>query len=134
MNKSISTHRTLTLVFALTGAFMASNMAVAQEVNEEVIVRAPIERAEVKSSVGSVVKTETIELNRYVSFADLDLNNPADVAVLDARIAATAKESCQKLSDMFPLDRSDPSELNRCAKKAIASAGKRKEKAIFSAH
>ena len=134
MNKSTSTHRTLTLALALTGVFIASDVAFAQEPNEEVVVRAPIERAKVKSSVGSLVKTETIELNRHVSFADLDLKNPADVTVLDTRIADTAKESCQKLSDMFPLDRSDHSEMNRCVKKAIAGTVKNKERAIFAAH
>jgi UrcA family protein len=134
MNLSISTHRKLTLALALTGVFVASDVALAQKPNEEVIVRAPIERAEVRSSAGSIVRTETIELNRYVSFADLYLSNPTDAALLDKRIAATAKESCRKLSDMFPLDRSDPSEFKRCVKKAIARAGKHKQKAILAGH
>jgi len=133
MNTITSTHRTLSLALAFTGVFLVTNMAVAQPVTEEVIVRAPIERVKVKSVPGSGTKVEIIELNRYVSFDDLDLSRHADVITLDARIAAVAKESCQNLSDMFPLDRSDPLELNRCVKKAIASAGERREILIAAA-
>jgi len=134
MKNITATHRTLSLALALTGVFIVTNLAVAQNTTEEVIVRAPIERVNVKSVPGSVAKVEIIELNRYVSFADLDLSKPADVAMLDTRIAAVANESCQKLSDMFPLDRSDPNEMNRCVKKAIASAGNRKDRVIAAAH
>ena len=130
MNNTGSIHRTLSLALAFTGGFIVSNIAVAQDITEEIIVRAPMERTEVRGSVGSLVKTEIIELNRYVSFTDLDLTKPADVAELDSRIADIAKDSCQKLSDMFPLDRSERAEMNLCVRKAIASATKRKENAI----
>ena len=134
MKNTIPTHRTLSLALAVTGCFIGANMAVAQDVVEEIVVRAPIERIEVKRSVGSSSRTEIIELNRYISIADLDLTKHSDVNELDARIEAIAKESCQKLSDMFPLHRSDPAELNSCKKKAIASAKKQKEAAIAAAH
>ena len=134
MNKSISIYRTLSLALAFTVALIASNLAVAQQDTEEVIVRAPIERVKDTRTVGSVATTEIIELNRYVSYSDLDLTKVADVATLDERITATAKESCKKLSNMFPLDRSDPAEMGRCVKKAVSGAGTRKAKAIAAAH
>jgi len=134
MNNSISLHRTLSLALAFAGVFIASNLAVAQVTTEEIVVRAPIERSVVKSSPGSVAKSEIIELNRYVSITDLDLTNVEDLAELDTRIVAVAKESCQNLSDMFPLERSDPLEMNRCVKKAVSGAEKRKQRAIAAGH
>jgi UrcA family protein len=133
MNKSISIYRTLSLALAFTVVLIASNLAVAQQDVEEVIVSAPIERVKDTHTIGSIATTEVIELNRYVSYSDLDLTKVADVATLDERIAGTAKESCQALSDMFPLDRSDPAEMGRCVKKAVSGTKKRKNKAIAAA-
>jgi UrcA family protein len=134
MNNTGSIHRTLSLALAFTGGLIASNIAVAQNSTEEVIIRAPLERTEVTSSPGSIVKTEIVELSRYVRFSDLDLTRPEDVAELDSRIEDIAEDSCQKLSDMFPLDRSNRAEMNRCVRKAIASATERKEYAIAVGH
>ena len=122
----------ISLVLAFAGLFVAADLAVAQQVTEEIIVRAPIERAEARIPIGSSVNTKTIELNRYVSIADLDLTSNEDVEKFDARISAIAKESCEKLSEMFPLDRSDLTEVNRCMEKAIANANKQKEKLIIA--
>ena len=126
-------HRTIPLVLAFTGFFIAADLAVAQDVTEEIIVRSPVERTEARIPIGSSVTTQTIELNRHVNFVDLDLTKYEDVKELDTRIIAIAKESCEKLSEMFPLDRSDLTEINSCMKKAIASASKQKERAIASA-
>ena len=133
MKYIIPKYRTISVVLAFTGFFIAADLVVAQDVTEEIIVRSPIERNAERIPIGSSVTTETIELNRYVSFADLDLAKYEDVEKLDTRINAIAKESCQKLSEMFPLDRSDLTEINRCMKKAIASANRQKEMAIASA-
>jgi len=134
MKKLIPAHRTIPLAIAVTGCLIGANLAIAQEVTEEIIVRAPIERTQVKTVNGSFAKTEIIELNRFVNISDLDLTKHADVIELDGRIEAMAKESCQKLSDMFPLDRSEPAEMGRCKKHAIASAEKQKKQAIAAAH
>ena len=123
-------HLTISLVLAFTGFFIAADLAVAQQLTEEIVVRAPIERSEARIPIGSSVNTQTVNLNRYVSFADLDLTDNADVNKLETRIDAIAKESCKELSDMFPLDRSDMMEMSRCLKNAIASANEQKEMAI----
>ena len=118
---------TMSLAFALAGFFVTANLAIAQQLTEEIVVLAPIERPDIK---GPGAKTELIEINRVVSFADLDLRNKEDVAILDTRIANVAAESCQKLSDMFPLNRSNPAERVRCTNIAIAGANKQIELAI----
>jgi len=134
MKNTIPTHRTMSLALAVTGLFFAANLTADQQVTEEIIVRAPFERIEIKSASGSSLNSEIVELQRHVSIADLDLSKYADVNELDSRISAVAKESCQKLSDMFPLDRSDPAEMLRCTKSAIASADDQKEMVIAAAN
>lgn len=98
-------------------------MAVANEEIEKIIIRAPYERVEIKRSTPSQprLKTETMELMRFVDIDDLDLTKNADLTELNSRIESIAEESCQKLSDMFPLNPSDLTELHSCKRKAIAS-------------
>jgi UrcA family protein len=134
MNRTLSSYRTLSLSLALTGLFIATGPAAAQNTTEEVIVRAPIERNESGNQYPSQVKTVIIELNRVVSVSDLDLSNPADAKEFSMRINAIAKDSCQKLSNMFPLDHSDLMEIDLCIKKAVASANKQKQAAITVGH
>lgn len=130
MKNTIPTRLTTSLIIAVSGLFLAADLAVAQEFTEEVVVRTKIDRSGTKSSLGAGATTEIIELNRYVSFADLDLGKKADVDKLDARIEAIAKESCQKLSEMFPLNRSDMMEIDLCVKRAVTSVNKPKEIAL----
>jgi UrcA family protein len=127
MKSNIPTRLTTSLIIAVSGLFLAADLAVAQEFTEEVVVRTKIDRTGIKSSFGAGATTEIIELNRYVSFADLDLGKKEDADKLDARVEAIAKESCQKLSDMFPLNRSDIMEVDLCVKRAITGANKHKE-------
>jgi UrcA family protein len=133
MKNTRPTRLTLSLLIASTGLLVIASQAVAQEVTEEILVQTPIERTELESSAGTNGTTQLIELNRYVSFADLNLANPTDVDMLDSRIKAIAKDSCQKLSDMFPLERSDMSTMNLCVKRAVASAKKQRQSAIEAA-
>jgi UrcA family protein len=120
----------ISLVLAFAGLFVAADLAVAQQVTEEIVVRSPIERTQARIPIGSSVNTQTVELNQYVSFDDLDLTKNEDIEKLDTRISEIAKESCEKLSEMFPLDRSDLTAVNRCMKKAISYANEQKEKFI----
>ena len=128
------------LAFATTGFVTNSGLAVAAEVTnivEEIVVRAPtkVERHEFRGiSSSSMSRVEVVELNRTVSFADLDLSSEADVMMLEQRIETVAQDSCEKLSDMFPLDRSDKAELRYCMNEAIESALEAKESAIAAAH
>jgi len=134
MKNTIPTHRTMSLALAVMGFFFAANLTADQQVAEEIIIKAPFERIEIKRAPGSSLDSEIVELQRQVSIADLDLSKYVDVNELDSRISSVAKESCQKLSDMFPLDRSDPAEIMRCTKSAIASTREQKEMAIAAAN
>ena len=126
---------TIFLVLVATGLFIGPAVAQqASEVIEEIIVRAPIGQHEFGRSSIAGSKTKITELKRRVSFADLDLSKHADINELDTRIEAAAKESCEKLSDMFPLTWEGPAERRRCAKNAIASAEKQKGLAIAAVH
>lgn len=121
-----------------TGLVMSFGVAAtppASNAMEEVIVRAPmtVERYEAKTnSFSATIKAEIVELKRPVSAADLDLSKAEDIMVLEQRIEAVAMDSCKKLSDMFPLDRSDRRELNRCTRDAIESAMADKQRLIAS--
>jgi UrcA family protein len=130
MKNAVTKHLTTSLIIAVTGLFITADLAAAQQLTEEIVVRTKIERNDTTTRLGGGAATEVIELNRYVSFADLDLGNQADEDKLDARIEAVANESCKKLSEMFPLDRSDMIEMDLCVKRAIAGANELKEIAI----
>ena len=130
MNRFTSVNRTLPLAVVFAGLFIVSNLAIAQQAKEEIIVRASEGRAVDVTPVGSPVMIEEIIINRPVRLTDLDLSTSADIEKLDMRIEEVAKESCQKLSDMSPLDRSNPMQIGKCVKRAIASAEQQRETAI----
>jgi len=133
MKNTFQAHCTMFLALAATGLFIEADLAVAQQASEEIeeiAVQAPIERHDIGPASVTPIKTEIIELKQRVSFADLDLTKHADVNELDTRIVAVAKESCEKLSDMSPLNWLSLAEMQRCTKNAIASAEKQKELAI----
>jgi UrcA family protein len=134
MKYTIPAHCIMSL--AVTGVFFGANLAVAQEEIERIIIRAPYERIEIKKSAAThpPFKTEIVELKRLVNINDLDLTKTADVTELNSRIESVAKESCQKLSDMFPLESTDPAEMHSCERKAIASARKQIEQVIAEAN
>ena len=60
-----------------------------------------------------------------MSYADLDLAKPADVATLDWRINEAAKVVCEKLGKAYPDSGPDTKECaQRAANKALAEARK----------
>ena len=133
MKNTFQAHCTMFLALAATGLFIVADLAVAQQASEEIeeiAVQAPIERHDIRPASVTPIKTEIIELKQRVSFAGLDLTKRADVNELDTRIEAVAKESCEKLADMSPLNWLSLAEMQRCTKNAIASAEKQKELAI----
>jgi len=121
------------LTLAATGFVIKSDPAIAQQASkviEEVVVEAPITVRQVgRTSIGA--KIELIELKRRVSYADLDLSEHANVTELETRVETISKESCEKLSDMFPFD--SATEKRRCIKKAIESADEQVQAAIVAA-
>lgn len=122
------------LILTSIGLIGASGPAVAQQAGqtmEEVIVTAPVERHQVVGrSLATGAKIEVIKLQRQVDYADLDLSRHKDVMELDNRIAAVAKESCEKLSRMFLEGMRDKSEVQSCTAKAIESAAEARKIAI----
>lgn len=126
----------LFLAVAVTGLVFKTNSAIAQqtaEEMEEIVVEAPIVRRELGRTAAGA-KTEIIELRRRVNYADLDLSKYKDVMELKARIKTTARESCEKLDEMFPLtEASGSEEILRCTDKAIAGTENKVEAAIDAA-
>jgi len=126
---------------AISGLAIQSELANAQEtgadssskvIEEIVAVEAPIQR-ERTGPLGRTI--ETIGLTRQVSYADLDLSKRADVTELKKRIEATAKESCEKLEEMYPLPRepSRSSNIRSCVEEAVDSSTEAIEAAIAAA-
>ena len=125
---------TAILALAATGLVFKTGPAVAQQANEvmeEIVVEAPISARQVGRSSTTGARIELIELKRRVSYADLDLSKHADVIELETRVETIAKESCEKLSAMYPLD--SATEGRRCVKKAINSAEEQVQAAIVAA-
>ena len=124
------------LALAATGLVFKTDSAIAQQATEEmeeIVVEAPIERREI-GRTALVSKTEIIQLRRRVSYADLDLSKYADVNEFKTRIKTTAKESCEKLDDMFPLIESWAMvEIRSCTDKAVAGAEEQVQVAIAAA-
>ena len=122
------------LAFAATALVISTDPAVAEEANdtmEELVVEAPISIRQVERGAFGAT-TELIELKRHVSIADLDLSKHADVIELETRVEAVSIESCDQLSDMYPLDL--PSKKQSCIKKAIQSAEEQVQAAIVAAN
>ena len=120
----------LSLTWPIDGTVTAQQ--VAGEMEEVVVIEAPIVRKWTeRGRYGG--KVEVIELRRRVSYADLDLAKHADVTTLETRIEDTAKESCETLSDMFPLDPMDKTEIRSCAKKAVNGTKEQVQAAIKAA-
>jgi UrcA family protein len=139
MNRQHQT-RTISTAIATTAAliFALSAPALAQDKSrkmEEITVQAPInvEREALHSASDPMVKTEVIELKREIYIGDLDLSRHADVETLESRIEQVARESCSKLSDMFPLSNPRSKDSRRCVDRAIKSAMAEKEAAIAAA-
>jgi len=128
----------LSLVAA--GMFFSVSQAAAQEeqtgdeAEEVVVVGAPIQRNRQVDRGTYGTPVEVIELSRQVSYADLDLSKYADVMEMEARIEATAKESCEKLSDMFRLDSPNTDEVKTCTQAAIKEAKERLQVAVAAAN
>jgi UrcA family protein len=125
------------LALVATGLVTKTDPAIAQQVDEEmeeIVVKAPIVRRKIRQATPSIAKIEIIELKRRVSYADLDLNKAADVTELETRIKTSAKDSCERLNDMFPLVKpSGGQEIQRCTDKPVAGTEKQVRAAIAAA-
>ena len=113
------------------GYFIGGYSAVAQEANddqtsqvmEEVVkIETALDRRQIgrQNEFGS--RTKLFELERRVSFADLDLSADTDVIKLKSRIESTAKLACAELAEIRPIPLWDKAEHRRCITEAIERA------------
>jgi UrcA family protein len=128
------TKKALSFVFALAtiGLVSMSQAAIADEGIDEIIVKAPVVQHQVDRTANGI-KIDVIEVTAAVSFADLDLSKNADVQELMARIKDSANESCEELSEMFPLDM-DRSAIQDCAIETSADTQRQLRAAIDAAN
>lgn len=121
-------------LLAIIGTFGA-NPVLAQQAGSntlrEVVVKAKPVTYERTDAMGRV--TETVTLERHVSYADLDLRKHADVVELNNRIKTNAKEACKEVDKMHPIDRWTNAEMQHCIKRAIESANAGLKEAIAAA-
>lgn len=98
---------------------------------EEVIVEAsPIVKTVTTGGGSPAPGYFKVAMSGRVSYADLDLKKPADVATLEKRIKEAATEVCTALGKAYP--ESGP-ETKACAKQAVERAMPSMQKAIAAA-
>jgi UrcA family protein len=100
MKRNISRLGASSFALAALGTLIIGGPAVAQQVDDEVVVQSHREFAYASHSLAS---THLLTVTRRVSYADLDLATKSGAQELEARVRSTARAICEKL------DRKDPS-------------------------
>jgi UrcA family protein len=88
-----------------------------------------------KKQVGTAytgIPVEEVSLTRHVGFHDLDLTSPGGRAELDKRIKNVAKEACQQLEKLYPLEEWE-TDTDTCIANAVKNA-KAQEQTIFASY
>jgi UrcA family protein len=98
----------LAFAFALTGTAAAQNSN-SQQPNDDQIPQITVQAShEVqRKQVGmsyTGIPVEAVSLSRHVGFRDLDLTTAAGKDELDKRIKAVAKEACDQIQKLYPLE------------------------------
>lgn len=106
---------------------------VSQDVDEVVVIEAAIDE-QLGKRPPTGYKTESILLKRRVSYADLDLDEPADIQELEHRIEMVAREACETLEKSFPLGQKSMADVRRCVKRAIDGTKESFDAVVASAH
>ena len=104
-----------------------------QDVDEVVVIEAAIDE-QLGKRPPTGYKTDTVLLKRQVSYADLDLDEPADVQELEHRIEMAAQEACETLEKSFPLGQKSMADVRRCVKRAIDGTKESFDAVVASAH
>jgi UrcA family protein len=76
------------------------------------------------------IPIEQVSLSRQVGFRDLDLASPAGKSELDKRIKVVAKEACNQLRTLYPLEQWD-TDNRSCVADAVQGA-KTQEQTILA--
>lgn len=75
------------------------------------------------ASSTSSADVELISLSRGVTYSDLDLSQPTDVATLEARVRLAAREACDELDRRYPKEIFEPVPYYQdCVRTAVAHA------------
>lgn len=115
------------VMIAAAGATLAGANAFGQAM-EVVTVEAMREIVIGKTARGATIRE--LSIRSRVSYADLDLTKPEDVATLQKRVADTAKSTCKEIKVEFPAEGSTE---QRCVKDAIEDADQQIAKAVEAA-
>ena len=108
-----------------------SAIALAADELPEVVVQAgPVAKAVVGRALGSGAPIESVTVDYHVSYADLNLIKHADVMALNKRVESAARDACQQLDELYPIERP---KLQQCMDDAIRAANERVQSAISAA-
>jgi UrcA family protein len=77
------------------------------------------------------IPIEEVSLSRHVGFRDLDLTTPAGKAELEKRIKAVAKEACNQLQTLYPLEQWE-TDTRTCIADAVKDAMKQEQTILAS--
>jgi UrcA family protein len=115
----------LAFAFALTGTAAAQNSNSQQQSDNQIpqiTVQASheVQRKQVGMSYTGI-PVEEVSLSRHVGFRDLDLTTAAGKDELDKRIKAVAKEACNQIQKLYPLEQWD-SDTRTCIADAVKGA------------
>lgn len=111
-------------MIAAAGATLLSAGAYGQAM-EVVTVEAVREIIVGKSAIGAPIKE--LSIRSRVSYADLDLTKPADVATLEKRVKDIATSTCKEIKVYVP---AEGSTVDKCIEQAIDGATAQIQKAI----
>ncbi len=117
--------RKLLAVAIPVAACMAWGNVLAQPLEEIVVEASPIVKEGKAETASPAPGYYKVVMSSRVSYSDLDLAKPADVATLDSRINEAAKVVCEKLGKAYPESGPDTKECaQRAASKALAEGRK----------
>jgi UrcA family protein len=117
--------RKLLAVTVPVAACLAWGHALTQPLEEIVVEASPVVKESKAETASPAPGYYKVVMSSRVSYADLDLKKPADVATLEWRIKEAASVVCDKLGKAYPDSGPDTKECaQRAADKALAEARK----------
>jgi UrcA family protein len=108
-----------------------SAAAVAQQADQTTNEAGEVQQTMVGFSYTGI-PVERLQVERPVSYANLDLTTPSGAAELKRRVIETAKAACEQLDSADPIDLSDTDDFS-CVKTATHGALKQANAAIAAA-
>lgn len=105
-----------------------------QVMDKVILTASPYVRKRTVTDDSGNVLTETLTLQRFVSYADLDLSKYNHVTELKNRIEVNAKQTCQQLADQYSTGMQGDNDMRDCVKLTIESAHDGLVTAIVAAH